>query len=300
MDSIKQLLAIIGFAIFSPLVGAETITVEHPMGQTTLESNPQRVIVLGMDTLDVLDSLNIEPVGVVKAPMPQYLHKYQSSKYPAVGSLFEPDFETIYTLKPDLIIASNRSSESYSELTKIAPTVVFMADPANYWATTQEAWRMLGKIFDKSEQVEKVIAEKQQQIDAIKSKTTPAHQIMLVMTNGGKLTVFGAQSRYSALYKLFGFSEVTVNEENKTHGDLISYEFIANANPPYLLILDRDQAIGRDSGEAFKKLNNPLVAQTGAAKNGHIHYLNPHAWYISASGIQATQFMIDDVNAVLN
>ncbi|MEF1291150.1 ABC transporter substrate-binding protein, partial [Vibrio sp. M260118] len=118
--------------------------------------------------------------------------------------------------------------------------------------------------------------------------------------NGGKVSVFGAQSRFAALYELFGFSEVTANKANKAHGDLISYEYIAEANPPYLLVLDRDQAIGRESGEAFKKLNNSLISQTDAVKNGHVHYLNPHAWYISASGIQATQIMIDDINALLN
>ncbi|MEF1291336.1 ABC transporter substrate-binding protein, partial [Vibrio sp. M260118] len=124
MKLIKHFLAIGYVALLSHSVVAQSLTVEHPMGKTTLEAEPKRVVVLGMDTLDVLDNLNIEPVGVVKSPMPSYLNKYQDDKYTAAGSLFEPDFETIFTLKPDLIIASNRSSESYDELSKIAPTVV--------------------------------------------------------------------------------------------------------------------------------------------------------------------------------
>lgn len=300
MKQIKHFLAIGCIALLSHSAVAQTLTVEHPMGKTTLETEPKRVVVLGMDTLDVLDNLNIEPVGVVKSPMPSYLNKYQDDKYTAAGSLFEPDFETIFTLKPDLIIASNRSSESYDELSKIAPTVVFMADPSDYWRSTQQAWQMLGKIFNKTEQVDAKIATLQKQIDAITSRTSDTHELMLIMTNGGKVSVFGAQSRFAALYELFGFSEVTANKANKAHGDLISYEYIAEANPPYLLVLDRDQAIGRESGEAFKKLNNSLISQTDAVKKGHVHYLNPHAWYISASGIQATQIMIDDINALLN
>lgn len=292
----KNTLLALTLALSSLVANAQTITVEHPMGTTTLDTKPERVIVLGMDTLDVLDSLNIEPIGVVKAPMPKYLNKYQDDKYPAVGSLFEPDFETIFTLKPDLIIASNRSSESYQELSKIAPTVVFMADSKNYWPTTQKAWRMMGDIFEKQDHIEKLIQHKQKQIDSIHQFAHDhSTKVMLVMTNGGKLATFGANSRYSAIYNLFGFGETVSNQADKNHGDLISYEYVAKANPENLLILDRDQAIGRDSGEAFKKLNNPLIAKTAAAKSDAIYYLNPQAWYISASGIKATQFMIDDM-----
>ncbi|MDA7746797.1 ABC transporter substrate-binding protein, partial [Psychromonas sp.] len=125
----------------SHLCLAKAITVSHPMGETQLPAIPERVVVLGMDSLDALDALGIEPVGVVKSPLPAYLEKYKSDKYQSVGSLFEPDFEAIYTLKPDLIIVSNRSSRSFEALSNIAPTVLFMAETANYWETTTDAWR---------------------------------------------------------------------------------------------------------------------------------------------------------------
>ncbi|AXN32908.1 siderophore ABC transporter substrate-binding protein [Vibrio coralliilyticus] len=279
------------------LVHAGMITVTHPLGETTLESKPARVIVLGMDTLDVLDNLGIEPVAVVKSPMPHYLSKYQDDSYVSAGSLFEPDFETIFALKPDLIIASNRSSESYPELSKIAPTIVFMADARRYWQSTQAAWRMMGKVFEREEDIERKINQAQARIDQIRQQTKITKpKALVVMTNGGKLTTFGQDSRYGAIFTLFGFEPADSNNANKVHGDLISYEYIAQSDPEHLLILDRDQAIGRDSGEAFKKLDNPLMSQTQAAKNNRIHFLNPHAWYISASGIQATQMMIDDMS----
>lgn len=299
LSNLNRMMLTLALLTMSAVTAAKSITVEHPLGKTTLETSPERVIVLGMDTLDVLDSLSIEPIGVVKAPMPQYLNKYQDDKYVSVGSLFEPDFETIYSLKPDLIIASNRSSTSYEELSKIAPTVVFMADAKNYWETTQTAWRMIGEIFEKQDHIEKVINHQQKQIDAIAALTEENEpQVMMVMTNGGKVATFGENSRYSAIYNLFGFKAAKSNQENKNHGDLISFEYIAEVNPEHILILDRDQAIGRPSGEAFEKLDNPIIATTKAAKAGSIHYLNPTAWYISASGIKATQFIIDDLKGV--
>ncbi len=72
---------------------AETVTIEHRLGKTTLEQKPQRVVVIGVGALDAIDSFGIEPVAVSKFDgTPAYLAKYKSDKYPRAGSLFEPDF----------------------------------------------------------------------------------------------------------------------------------------------------------------------------------------------------------------
>ncbi|MEI8633082.1 hypothetical protein P4S72_15830 [Vibrio sp. PP-XX7] len=53
---------------------AETVAVELEMGKTTVEQNPQRVVVLGIGPLDALDSFGIHPVAVTKTPhLPVYL-----------------------------------------------------------------------------------------------------------------------------------------------------------------------------------------------------------------------------------
>lgn len=285
--------------IISHLCLAKTVTVIHPMGETELQTMPERVVVLGMDSLDALNVLGIEPVGVVKSPMPPYLNKYQSDKYQTVGSLFEPDFEAIYMLKPDLIIVSNRSSTSFEALSKIAPTVLFMADSNDFWQTTVDAWRMLATIFDKKIEVENLIIEQQSQIEQIRKRNQAQDaQALVVMRNGTNLTTFGAKSRYGVIFNLFGFKESVNNVANHKHGDLISFEYITEVNPQYMLVLDRDAAIGKTSQSAKKSFDNVLINKLPVYKNGGIHYLSSNAWYISASGIQATQIMIDDINAV--
>ncbi|GAK84209.1 catechol siderophore ABC transporter [Vibrio ponticus] len=282
------------------IANSKTITVEHPLGVTTLESKPQRVIVLGMDTLDIVDYLNIVPIGVVKAPIPDYLTKYQSDQFASVGTLHEPDFETIFSLKPDLIIASNRSSPAYEELSEIAPTVVLMADAQQFWQTTQNGWRMFGEIFEMEDKIEQLITETSSEINQVKRQAQANDaKALMVMTNGGNVSTFGAGSRYDAIFDEFGFKQLVHNDKVLAHGDLISFEFIAQANPDYLLVMDRDKAIGRDSGEAKQGFYNALIAQTNAAKNNRITELNPQVWYISASGITATKMMIEDMHKAL-
>lgn len=299
-QSLVQHILLAASLLCASVATAKTITVEHPMGSTTVETKPQRVVVLGMDSLDVLNALNIEPIGVVKKPMPKYLDKYQADQYTSVGSLFEPDFETIFNLKPDLIIVSNRSSESLKELAKIAPTVLFMADSKDYWASTQDAWRMIGQIFEKEQEVEDKILTLKNKIKAINTKVTNEnYNALTVMSSGGKVSAFGASSRFGSIYTLFGFTETVSEIKQARHGDLVSFEFIATAKPDFLFILDRDTAIGK-TGTAKNKFDNKLIQGTQAYKNQRMTYLNSYAWYISASGITATELMVDNMGSALN
>ncbi|WP_114822681.1 iron chelate ABC transporter substrate-binding protein VctP, partial [Vibrio cholerae] len=206
---------------------AETVTIEHRLGKTTLEQKPQRVVVIGVGALDAIDSFGIEPVAVSKFDgTPDYLAKYKSDKYPSAGSLFEPDFETIYTQKPDLIVIGPRASKSYDELSKIAPTIVFAAEAdQGYWESTQQQWRNLGKVFA----IEPAVEAKIEQVDAQFKSIMQYNQqhksdAMLVMSSGGNLTTFGANSRFSSVYKDFGFSETVPVSKESSHGDLISFE----------------------------------------------------------------------------
>ncbi|WP_087017917.1 siderophore ABC transporter substrate-binding protein [Thaumasiovibrio subtropicus] len=304
MKALKTLftpLALATSLTFSGFALADTITVQHVAGETTLDTNPQRVVVMGLGSLDVLDTLGIEPVGMVKTYLPSYLEKYQADEFKNVGSMFEPDFETIFTLKPDLIIASPRTAPLAEELSKIAPTVVFQVDSAGYWESTQQNWRMIGKIFEKEKEIEEYITQYQTQIDDIRQFVEAGEiDALTVMTNGGNLSAFGEQSRFSSIYKDFGFKEAQSGIVESTHGNLISFEYVASANPSVMFVLDRDQALGRGDSAGKALLDNDLVNGTKAAKNNHITIMDGNAWYLTAGGMDATQVMIDDIRSVLD
>ncbi len=86
------------------------VEVTHRLGKVTLEAKLQRVVIIGLGVLDALDRFGIEPVTVSKSVQsPDYLQKYKGEKYASSGSFFEPDFESIYTQKPDLIIVGSRA-----------------------------------------------------------------------------------------------------------------------------------------------------------------------------------------------
>ena len=83
----------------------------------------------------------------------------------------------------------------------------------------------------------------------------------------------------------------------ETHGDAISFEFILEANPDWLFVIDRDAATGEGSSAAI--LDNELVNQTNAVKNGHVVNIDPVRSYIINGGLPAFTTLVDQVGTAI-
>lgn len=301
---LSALALIVGLVAFG--ANASMIEVEHAQGTTKLETIPERVVVIGLGALDTVKAFGIEPVALSTVSMfPDYLSEYRDYNFVSAGSLHEPDFETIYMQKPDLIIIGSRAAPKYQELSKIAPTIIFEADAnKGYWESTQEQWRNLGKVFEKQAFVESKIEQLDKEFQSIKAFNDSNNiDALTVMSAGGNITAFGAQSRFSAIYQDFGFKETVQGIKESRHGDLVSYEFIREKNPSTLLVIDKDVLINKGGQSTVKRdFENDLVKATQAYQNNKLTYLDINAWYLSIAGIRATEQMIEDVKAasVLN
>lgn len=303
INSVRQLLSGLAVALsFTMAVQAETVTVEHVKGTAQFAEIPQRVVVLGFGSLDVLDKIGVKPVGAPHSLMPDYLESYKETTA-NTGSLSEPDFEAIYMLKPDVIIAENRMLKVYDKLAQIAPTIMFSIEGDNYWADAQENWRALGQLFDKQAEVEAIIEETQTSITAVNDKVASEQtSAMMLMNNGNNIAMFNKGSRFSIIFDDFGFVEsksAAVAPIKGSHGNLISFEYIADAKPEVLYVLDREKAIGKSEGRAQQLFNNPLVAATPAAQKGNIVYLDSSAWYLAGGGVTAIHRMLGDIERTI-
>lgn len=283
--------------------GTMAKTYQHSMGSVEINDVPKRVVVLGYGSLDYVDALGITPVGVPKTLLPPTLEKYKGDSVVNTGSVIEVNFETLFTLKPDLIIAEGRMANSYKDLKDIAPTYMFEIDTKDYWKTTQNHWRVLGDIFNKEERAEQLIADVQAQIEQLHTKVAANPPRALTVSNSGNnLAMFGPDSRFSFVYNEAGFatsSSDNVKTKAGKHGNLISFEYIADAQPEVLLVLDREQAIGRSNGKAKALFDNELIKSTPAEKNNRVMFIDPAAWYLTAGGYQSTQTMIKELNQVI-
>ncbi|WP_353505627.1 ABC transporter substrate-binding protein [Vibrio sp. SCSIO 43136] len=281
---------------------AYAISIEHVKGTTEFSQLPKRVVVLGNGSLDVLDRLGVKPVGASHSLLPNYLEHYRDSTT-NVGSLAEPNFEAIFMLRPDLIIAENRMLTLYDELSQVAPTVMFYIDSGNYWQDTQKQWRNLGQLFGKSEMVEAIITETESNLTKIKQHVHGEKlDALMLMNNGSSVAMYNRGSRFSIIFDEFGFAEANsqhIAPIKGNHGNLVSFEYIADAKPQVMFILDREQAIGKSDGKAKQLFSNALVESTPASQKDQIVYINSTAWYITAGGMTSTQIMISDVESAL-
>src|SRR5690606_23475355 len=109
--------------------------VKHAQGETDIDGVPQKVIVFDLAAVDTLDALGVEIDGLPTGILPPYLQKYAGSNTTNVGTMFEPDFEAVAAMEPDLIIVGGRSAPKYAELSKLAPTINLTVDRTNFFAS---------------------------------------------------------------------------------------------------------------------------------------------------------------------
>lgn len=279
---------------------AKTIVVKHAQGETTVPVNPKRVVTLdlaALDSLDVLGSSDVV-VGIPKELLPTYLEKFKSDTYQDIGSIKDIDLEKIAKVNPDLIIINTRQAQYYKQLSEIAPTIDLTTDNMKYWASFEHNMNILGDVFNKQDAVKAQLDTLNKQVKDMQAKTEPLQKRgVVLMTNGGKLRTFGPGSRYGFVYDLSGAKSIVppvAEGQDGKHGNNISFELLAQDNPQWMIVIDRDGAIG-NGGAAQQLLNTELVNGTDAAKTNHIVYVDSSVWYLAYGGFQSTKIILDDI-----
>ena len=267
-------------------MAADTIKVQDNTGEVQVPLKPKTVLVYDFGALDIIQTIGGHVTGNPTQALPPALKQFgDSNKYTNIGTLFEPDYEKVKALKPDLIIAGNRSLPKIDELKKFAPVLDITIDNQNQMAHVYRNIRSISAIYGMPEKGEQEIKAIEAGIADVKAKASNKGGALLIMTNGGKMSAYGPGSRFDMLYSVFGVNPIKDKIEVSKHGQAISFEYLLKTNPDYLLVLDRDAAIGNDGQAAKKLLDNKLVHATKAWRNQNVVYLNSANWYtMSNSG----------------
>lgn len=106
----------------------EVRTIKHAMGETEIAGKPERSVVMDIVALETFLHLGIQPVGLSSLDTQKSWNPEIATEWPDVvdvGNTYEPNFEVIAQLEPDVIFASeSEHSEMYDELAAIAPTIM--------------------------------------------------------------------------------------------------------------------------------------------------------------------------------
>jgi iron complex transport system substrate-binding protein len=270
---------------------AEIATAKGPVN---IAKTPATIAVFDIAAIDTLDRIGIKPAGV---PEKLFLSQLERLKQGAeiVGDLFEPDLEALSALGPDLIIVGGRSSTKTDAAAKVAQTIDMTMDGDDLVAQAKQRLATYGALFGKQAEAEKAASELDDQIKAAKVAVAGKGNGLIVMTNGPKVTAYGPGSRFGWVHTVLDLPPAVPDVKAADHGEAVSFEFIAKANPDWLLVLDRAAAIGSGEQGAEATLDNELVAQTTAWKKGQVIYLPAGEFYIAAGGVQSMQRVLATV-----
>jgi len=272
------------------------LEIEHKLGPTMVPQNPSRIVVLDIGALETLKELGVTPIGIPKKYMPEYLDDLKNNPDIAdVGSVIEPNFEGINALSPDLILMSTRQERFYEELNDIAPAIFIGTDNKDYLPSFRHNVMLLAKIVDKENVAEEKLYTLEEKIKKSQKdfEVNPGKALFLIYNNG-KFSAFGEGSRFGFIHDVLHIKPVMELQDESVHGQRVSNELIADANPDYLFIVDRNAAVvGKKAN--LREVENLLIQQTDAFKNDKIFYLDPELWFISGGGLTSVDLMVDDI-----
>lgn len=300
--------------------------------EITVPYNPQRIAILDLAALDIIDNLGLgdRVVGTANTSI-DYLSDYVNNKdIKNLGTIKEADLEAVMECEPDVIFIGGRLSASYDALSEIAPVIylstnseIGLVESVTKNATT------IASLFGMESDIEKKTADFAERIAALQA-VAEGKTALVGMTTSGSFNLLGNDGRCSIIGVEIGFNNLTAsanggqsgNGYNKNsegqqtegkkgndnsgnsgspHGNESSFETVVAQNPDYIFVMDRDRAIGTEGVQLAQEImENELVMSTDAYKNGNIVYLeHPAVWYTAEGGITALDVMLQDLESTL-
>ena len=286
----------------------ETVTItslnaEREPVELEVPYDPQRIAILDMPSLDILDRLGLgdRVVGSATTTL-EYLQAYVPGDTIAnLGTIKEADLEAVMACEPDVIFIGGRLSASYDALSEIAPVVFLSTDTEiGVVESVRNNATTIASMFGLEAQVDELMAGFDARIEALAAFAEGKNAIVGLCTSGS-FNILGSDGRCSIISVEIGFDNLGDGDVTATHGNESSFELVVELDPDYMFVLDRDAAIGTDGAQLAKEIvENELVMDTNVYKDGHIVYLaNPTVWYTAEGGITALDIMLGDLEGAL-
>ncbi|WP_153394916.1 siderophore ABC transporter substrate-binding protein [Ornithinicoccus halotolerans] len=288
----------------------ETVTIVDAQDrEVEVPVEPEVIVAMDWGVIRTLSDLGVEVDGVpgMAGALPADLAGYAEGDVAQVGTVFEPDYEAIEAMNPDLVIVGSRSGtpEVVAEFENFAPAVVDLSvreeSPDELFDLVEERVLQLGEIVDRTDEAQQLMGDLRVEVEAVRTEAEASGETaMVVQVSDGTVAAYGPNSRFGTVFKDFGYAATDAPVDGTgSHGEEVSQEFFVQYNPGVLFVLDRAKAIGEEQTPALDVLNNGLVGTTDAAANDTIVELDGFSWYLAPAAPSSWQQMVDDVRASL-
>ena len=275
---------------------SSTVEVTDMVGTDhSVPADPSSVVATDNRTFRTLAQWDVDlaaaPVDLMPADM-EVLEKYtQNEELLNIGNHREPDMEMVIAAEPDLVINGQRFSQHEEAITEAVgdDVPIVNTDIDTESGAIDEEFRnqitLLGEVFGHEDDADALIADFDEALERAQEAYDPEVEVAGLITSGGDIN-YSAPTTGRAIGPLYDILELTPALEddgsNVDTGDDISVEAIAAANPEFLIVMDRDAAVGDGTSAGAKELieESEALKNVPAVENDNIYYM-PADFYVA-------------------
>ena len=243
----------------------DTIEVEDNNGAQTVNSPPTSVVALDNRTFETLSDWGVELSAGAVSLMPDTIDYTQDDSILDVGTHNEPDLEVIVAAEPDLVVNGQRFAQYHDDIASLVPdATVLELDPREgepFDAELKRQITVLGEVFDKQDEAAQVVEDFDAAVERVVEAYDEDQTVMAVTTSGGEIGYLspGVGRTLGPAFDIFGLTPALEVDgaSDDDQGDDISVEAIADSNPDWILVMDRDAAVAADE-EGYESAANIL------------------------------------------
>jgi len=274
----------------------QSYTVTHAMGETTIEGEPKRVVILTNEGIEALLAMGVTPVGAVEAWTGNtwYDHTAEQLKdTKSVGNESEPSLEAIAALKPDLIIGNKmRQEKVYDQLNKIAPTV-FAETLRGDW---QENFKLYAQALNKEDVGKEKLDAYNKRIEDLKVEfgNQTQQEVSMVRFMAGDVRIYHKDSFSGVILEQLGFARPAEQDLPDFAEKGVTKERIPAMDGDIMFYFTYETGDNEATKLEEEWVNDPLFQNLEVAKAEKVFKVNDVIWN-TAGGYIAANLMLDDL-----
>ncbi|WP_247915580.1 ABC transporter substrate-binding protein [Streptococcus salivarius] len=271
-------------------------TIVHDFGTTKLKKVPKRIVILDNLYGEILNPLDITPVGATTGQADSqefstlFKKQYKDAKVVSVGWQGSPDLDKIAELKPDLILMTGKQEDLYEELSEIAPTVGYQINTDENWDYHETSLKV-AEIFDKRDEMNKDLdrVDAREAVFAENVKAKFGNQKLMYLRVTDNDIRYYAYGHFGYLYDTYHFNRAeTFNPDDMFQ--VIDPDKLKDINPD-LLIVQADSQELLDN----KLKNTPVWTSLKAVQNNKVIYAD-YSTYMLGFGIVSQEAIMKQIS----
>ena len=271
-------------------------TIVHDFGTTELKKAPKRIVILDNLYGEILNPLDITPVGATTGQADSqefstlFKKQYKDAKVVSVGWQGSPDLDKIAELKPDLILMTGEQEDLYDELSEIAPTVGYQINTDENWDYHETSLKV-AEIFDKRDEMKKDLdrVDAREAVFAENVKAKFGNQKLMYLRVTDNDIRYYAYGHFGYLYDTYHFNRAeTFNPDDMFQ--VIDPDKLKDINPDLLIVQADSQELLEN-----KLKNNPVWSSLKAVQNNKVIYAD-YSTYMLGFGIVSQKAIMKQIS----